>query len=106
MFVAVGNVGANNAPSIVAGPGTGGLGAIVRVFNASGASTSSFTAYEATFTGGVRVAVGDTNGDGRDDIITTAGPTGGARIRGFNNGVEVLNALAFDGTSRFGYFVG
>ena len=106
VFVAVGNVGANGAPSIVAGPGSGGLGAIVRVFNASGTSTSSFTAYEAAFTGGVRVAIGDTNGDGRDDIITAAGPTGGARIRGFNNGVEVLNALAFDGTSRFGYFVG
>ena len=104
VFVAVGNVGVNNAPSIVVGPGTGGIGAQVRVTNSTG--TTNFTAYEAAFTGGVRVAVGDTNGDGRDDIITAAGPTGGARIRGFNNGVEVLNALAFDGTSRFGYFVG
>ena len=102
--VAVGNVGTNNAAAIVTGPGSGGLNSQIRVTNSAG--TTNFTAYENIFSGGVRVAVGDTNGDGKDDIITAAGPTGGARIRGFSNGVEVLNALAFDGTSRFGFFVG
>ena len=43
----------------------------------------SFFAYNTSFTGGVRVALGDVNGDGNRDIITAAGPTGSPHIKVF-----------------------
>jgi Domain of unknown function DUF11/FG-GAP-like repeat len=50
----------------------------VAVFSRTGALVASFLAYPATFRGGVRVAVGDVNGDGTSDIIVAGGP--GARV--------------------------
>lgn len=44
----------------------------------------SFLAYQAAFHGGVRVAVGDVNGDGTPDIITGTGPGGGSHIKVFD----------------------
>jgi len=43
----------------------------------------SFFAYDSSFTGGVRVALGDVNGDGNRDIITAAGPGGSTHIKVF-----------------------
>lgn len=43
----------------------------------------SFFAYSSSFTGGVRVALGDVNGDGNQDIITAAGPSGSPHIKVF-----------------------
>ena len=43
--------------------------------------TSSFFAYASTFTGGVRIAMGDINGDGFVDLITAPGPGGGPNIK-------------------------
>ena len=44
----------------------------------------SFFAYASTFTGGVRVALGDVNGDGSTDVITGAGPGGGPQANVYN----------------------
>ncbi|MEI8229275.1 MAG: FG-GAP-like repeat-containing protein, partial [Planctomycetota bacterium] len=47
---------------------------LVRVLDpATGQVLSQFLAYESTFRGGVRVAVGDLNGDGFDEIVTAPG---------------------------------
>jgi hypothetical protein len=41
-------------------------------------------AYTESFTGGVRVAVNDGNGDGIADILTGAGPSGGPQVNVFS----------------------
>jgi len=66
------------------GAGIGGA-PLVKVYRpGSGELVRSFYAYEETFTGGVRVATGDLNRDGVDDIITVPGPGGSARVKVFD----------------------
>ncbi len=80
---------------IVAGAGAGG-GPSVRVFDKKGTLLKSFFAYDARFRGGVRVAAGDLDGDGREEIITGAGPGSGPLVRVFDlNGQAKLTTGFF-----------
>ncbi len=83
--VAVGNLGGGAAAEIVTGTGKGG-GPQVRVFDMNGVEkfTSGFFAYDEGFRGGVQVATANIDGKGADEIITAAGPGGGAHVRGFD----------------------
>jgi hypothetical protein len=66
----------------------------VKVFDgATGALTASFLAYAPGFKGGVRVAVGDVDGDGKLDVITGPGKNGGALVEGFDG--RTLTGLDF-----------
>ncbi len=93
-------------------PGAGGSAdPRFKVYNGDGTLRYDLQAYEQQFRGGVRVATGDVNGDGVDDVITGAGVGGGPRVRVFDgvtgNAVSgVLGSFfAFDETSRTGIFV-
>jgi hypothetical protein len=57
-----------------------------------------FLAYDPSFTGGVRVATADLNGDGTDDIITAPGKGGGPNIRVFDGttGQLIRDFMAYD----------
>jgi subtilisin family serine protease len=54
---------------VVTAAGPGG-GPHVRIMKSNGSSVDGFMAYKSNFTGGVRVATGDVDGDGLDEIIT------------------------------------
>jgi hypothetical protein len=82
-----------SATFIVAAPGVryfavgadAGGGPEVKVYDAAtGALKYDFMAYDVNFHGGVRVAVGDVNGDGVPDIVTAPGPGGGPEIEVFD----------------------
>ncbi len=75
----------------ITGADAGG-GPDVRIFNAAThALIAFFFAYDPNFTGGVRVAVGDVNGDGFLDVITAAGPGGGPNVAVYSgNGGALL----------------
>ena len=76
----------------------------VTVYNANGgAGLFSFRAFEGTFQGEARVAVGDVNGDGFDDVIVGAGPGAGPRVQVFDgrtlsasNQTQIASFNAFD----------
>ncbi|MFH0818963.1 MAG: L,D-transpeptidase [Patescibacteria group bacterium] len=89
--VAIGNVrGKKNSKKkavneIITAPISGG-GPHVRVFDKYGNALSggNFFSYNQDFRGGVNLASCDTNGDGRDEIITSAGPGGETHGRVFD----------------------
>jgi hypothetical protein len=56
----------------------------VTLYNGDGTVQQQFLAYETSFTGGVRTAVMDLNGDGVWDLVTTPLTAGGGRIRAFD----------------------
>lgn len=83
MTVALVQSAANRRPDIVVAAGAGAPPE-VRVLDHRGRATGEqFLAYDRKFRGGVRIAAGDVDGDGQDEIVTGAGPSGGPHIRVF-----------------------
>jgi uncharacterized repeat protein (TIGR01451 family) len=93
---------------IVAVGADAGGGPNVRVFDfTTGKQLFNFFAYSSTFTGGVRVAVGDVNGDGTPDIITAPGAGGGPQVKVFDGktGALIRNFYAYSPTFTGGVYV-
>jgi hypothetical protein len=61
-----------------------GVGPVVKVFDRAGTRTGTFFAFDPAFTGGVRVATADVNGDHVEDVIAGTGPGAPARVRVFS----------------------
>lgn len=79
----------------------------IRVFTNSGLELlASFNAYDDAFAGGVRVAMGDVDGDGGEEIVTVPGPGGGPHVRIFDlEGNVESEFFAFETSLRSGLFV-
>jgi hypothetical protein len=102
--VASGDVNGDGIPDIITAAGPTG-GPHVKVFDGvTLQQIASFMAYDLSFTGGVTVAAGDVNGDGRADIITGADNGGGPHVRVFTglNGTGLMSFFAYDAAFRGG----
>jgi hypothetical protein len=89
--VAAGDITGDGRAEVVVGAGTGGaplvrsfiVNPFVNVVQAPG-PLGSFFAFAPNFFGGVNVAAGDLNGDGRAEVAVGAGPGGGPHVKVFD----------------------
>lgn len=104
VYVAGGTIDSagNSGAEIITGKGAGG-GSRVIIFsdtNSNGtvsdnAPFDQFLAYDPSFTGGVRVAAGDTDNSGFfAEVLTAAGPGGGPHVQIFDDNGDAGNLLS------------
>lgn len=74
----------------------------------SGTVLANFFAYDSALRGGVYVAAGDVNNDGRAELVTGSGPDGGPQVNIYgNNSIELVGSfMAGDEDDRQGVRVG
>jgi len=75
----------------------------IRIFSHSLQAISQFYAYSLKFKGGVNLAVGDSDNDGRAEIITGAGDGGSPHVKVFDSqGILKQSFYAFDSSQPSG----
>lgn len=80
--VARGDLDNDGHDELIVAPGPG-VEPVIKVYNANGSAELASVNVYPGFQGGVFVAAGDVDGDGKAEVITAAGPGGGPHIRTF-----------------------
>jgi hypothetical protein len=92
----IGDLNGDNLKEIITGT-SAGQAPHVKAFNYAGGQMSSFFAYASTYLGGVKVAVGDLDGDRKGEIITWANGT--PHVKAFKpNATQVSSFYAYAST--------
>jgi len=100
--IAAGDFDMDAKGEIAVVPVAGG-GPNLRIFDIEGHSLGQFFVFNQTFRGGVNLAVGDINSDGRDEIAVTPLSRGGPQARFFDgNGRLIGQFFSYDSKYRGG----
>ncbi|MFO0851926.1 MAG: VCBS repeat-containing protein [Gemmataceae bacterium] len=105
--VPLGNTGVRLGDAMFAAGSDVGAPPQASLLGPDGAVRFRVTPFEQSFTGGVRVAVGDVNGDGAPDLIVGAGPGRTSLVQVFSGtDASLLTQFApFEGSYTGGVFV-
>ncbi|MGL6095342.1 MAG: FG-GAP-like repeat-containing protein, partial [Fimbriiglobus sp.] len=111
VYVSAGDLTGDGVADILVGAGEGGGPRVVVINGMTRGRVSDTFVFESSFRGGVRVAAGDVNGDGRTDLVAAAGEGGGPRVSVFSGrdpslGTVLANFFAFEQRLRNGVYVG
>jgi hypothetical protein len=92
------------------GAGEGGAPRVQIYDSATGKKMMDAFAYESGARTGVRVAAGDFNGDGKQDLVVAAGIGGGPRVRVFDGNAlpqlfTLVDFFAFESSQRGGAYI-
>jgi hypothetical protein len=96
-----------NTQLFAAGTGAGG-GPQVNVFRPDGVLAYATTVFDATFTGGVRVALADFTGDGNPELVVGTGPGAPTQVRvidGVDQSKQVFSINPFEASFTGGVYV-
>lgn len=101
--VALADTDGDGRLEVITGPGPGSE-PVVKVFSLTGELRASFQTYADKFRGGVNVAAGDLDGDGRAEIVTAPASGGGAHIMIFDGqGRKKAAWFAYESSYRGGF---
>jgi hypothetical protein len=107
VLVGGGDVTGDRIDDIVTGTGPGGGPRVLAFDGKTAAQVANFFAFQESFTGGVRVATLDRDGDGDAEILAGTGPGIGNRVLAFSpTGSLELDVRPFDVPFTGGVFVG
>ncbi|MFA5185227.1 MAG: L,D-transpeptidase family protein [Patescibacteria group bacterium] len=83
-FLAAGDLDGDKVDEIIVGSGPGRVSE-VKIYSSDGLPWGSFRPYPTAFQGGVRVAAGDMDGDGKAEIVTAPGAGMEPRLKIFDS---------------------
>lgn len=107
VYVAAGDVNGDGFADVICGADAGGGPNVVTFSGKDGSQLVNFFAFDPAFSGGVRVAAGDIDGDGKAEIICGAGVRGGPNVTVFNQaGAMMQSFFPFDPAFTGGVYVG
>jgi hypothetical protein len=92
---AVADVTGDGLPDFVVGAGPNAASLVAVVDGKSGAEVVQFVAFEESFQGGVFVAAGDLDGDGKAEVVVTADESGGPVVAVYR-GAQLAAGLGGD----------
>ena len=108
LYVALGDVNGDGFADMVTGTSPGGGPRVTVYSGRDGTQIADYFAYGSDFRGGVRVAAGDTDGDGVAEVITAPGVGAIPNVLAWGGAplAPKLSFLAFDPSYIGGVFVG